>query len=117
LLADSEIDCKDMSAVVELFTRILGGSSAQVLRINGPFVYNPALPVGGSHPDDWISGAWSHHQVGWYDGKVYDACVRLNMSDSYLPVGDDLNGSYKSNLIYSAAGWSSLVTKTITSFE
>lgn len=82
-------DCRDMSAVVQVFTNAVGGSSIQVRKINGQFVYNPILPIGHS---TWVTGAWNFHQVG-YLSNVYDACLKLNQSDPRIPINESINGS------------------------
>ena len=93
--------------------RILGGTTVQVRRVDGPFVYKPILAIGGS---TWSGGGWNFHQFGWYGGKVYDSCVKLKQSAPYVPVGDDINGSYKNNL-YDSGTWTPQTPHTITSFD
>ena len=99
IINGSKVDCKDMSAVVCLFTRLTGGATAQVRRVNGDplngFAYKTLLPIGIA---TWRSGIWSHHQFAWFNGKVYDACVKLKESTPYIPVNDDLDTSYKPNV-------------------
>jgi hypothetical protein len=110
ILYDNVVDCQDMSAVVQLFTRIVGGAGVQFLRVNGPFNYNPVLPIGESA---WSEGVWNFHQFAWDYGAVYDACVQLNQSAPYSPAHDDLNGNYKANLC-DGGTWNPLAPDTIT---
>ena len=116
LLADDWADCKDMSAVVQLFTQILGGTTVQVRRVldidTKPILGIDNIGAAGT----WTNYNWSHHQFGWYGGEVYDACLKLNQAAPYIPVGDDLNGSYKNNL-RDAGAWNVQAPHTITSFE
>ncbi|MFB3897280.1 MAG: hypothetical protein ACE14V_13345 [bacterium] len=98
-LNDNWADCQDMSATVQVFNNALGVSNISVRRIVGPFGYKPIDPVGNP---SWDDGAWSFHQVGWYDGYVYDACVRLAYNDdtnnTRVPVREDMDVSYKNDL-------------------
>jgi hypothetical protein len=112
MLYDNVVDCQDMSAVVELFTRIVGGSTVQRLRVNGPFNYGPILPIGES---TWSDGDWNFHQFAWDYGAVYDACAKLDQSAPYSPTDADLNGSYKANL-FDSGTWNPLPPDTITFF-
>lgn len=113
LLASPTVDCQDMSAVVELFTRVLGGSSVQVRRIDEDFFHKYILRIGKS---TWTNGFWNFHQVGWYNGAVYDACLQLRESDPYVPVGDDIYGSYSNNL-HQVGEWIPQEPHNITSFD
>jgi len=113
MLSDTVVDCRDMSAVVELYTRIVGGSTVQVRRVDGPFYTEIILPIGNTA---WSSGRWNFHQFGWYDGTVNDACVKLNESAPYCPVHDDLNGNYESDLFDSGI-WTPLTPDAITDFQ
>jgi len=112
LLADDWADCRDMSAVVQLFTQILGGSTVKVKRV-WDINTKPILRIGKS---SWNTYPWTFHQFGWYSGKVYDACVKLNKSDPYIPCGKQLNGKYK-NDIYQSGAWNEQSSHSITSFE
>ncbi len=121
MLSDSVVDCRDMSAVVHLFSNILGVSGVQVKPVGGPFWYKRILPINST---TWVDGAWNFHQFGWYDGAVYDACVKLRESAPYIPVHDELNGSYKTNLYdeaktsqYSGWGWTPEPAFLILTFE
>ena len=113
MLSDSVVDCRDMSAVVQLFTRLTGGATVQVRRVNGPFNYKPILPIGNSI---WAGGDWNFHQFGWHAAAVNDACAKLKESTPYIPVHDDLNGNYKNNL-FNSGRWTPLSPHTITSFD
>jgi len=84
-----------------------------VLRVNGGFFYKPILAIGDNN---WANGYWNFHQFGWYNSKVYDACAKLNQSAPYIPIGDDRDGNYKSNLRLSGA-WLVQSSQSITSFE
>jgi hypothetical protein len=96
-------DCQDMSAVVQVFTWMLGGTVTRVRTINdkNPFIedfyYKSIKPFGKS----WTGvGWWNFHQVGWYN-NVYDACIKVNYDNPRIPVNEDINGSYESDLHYS----------------
>lgn len=102
LLNDDIVDCRDMSAVVQVFTRAIGGTSTQVRRINGGFYYKQILPIGYSD-DDWVVGYWNFHQVGW-KSNVYDACLKLNQSSPRIPVDENINDPYKNDL-FNSGSW------------
>ena len=74
MVSGAVVDCRDMAAVVELFTRLLGGATVQVRRVDGPFAYKRILPIGSS---TWGDNGWNFHQFGWHAGSVNDACVHL----------------------------------------
>jgi hypothetical protein len=112
MLANTQVDCKDMSAVVYLFTRLTGGSTVQVRRVDGPFDYKKILPI---EHTTWVSNSWSHHQFGWFNGKVYDACVQLNETSPYVPAGDDLDAKYKPNL-WTSGAWNPQTPHQISDF-
>jgi hypothetical protein len=113
MLSDSVVDCRDMSAVVQLFTRILGGSTVQVRKVDGPFCFKRILAIGAS---TWADGGWNFHQFGWHANAVNDASTKLKESAPYVPVHDDLDGNYKANL-FDSGTWSPLSPHTITSFD
>jgi hypothetical protein len=112
MLADSVVDCRDMSAVVQLFTQVIGVSGTQVLTVWGPFWYKPILPIGYSQ---WGTGGWNFHQFGWY-GNVYDACVMLNQTAPYIPTNANLNGTYKTDL-FNSGYWTPGTPFSITSLD
>ena len=71
-----DVDCQDMSAVVQLFSQVVGVSNVQVQNIDGPFWYKPIKPIGERFWDDF--GRWDFHQVVLYEENVYSACELLN---------------------------------------
>ena len=101
LFADNWADCRDMSALVHVFTRAIGGSATQVRQIDDQydayegFYYKAIDPVGNP---SWSTGWWNFHQVACFGGGVYDACLRLKQSDPRIPCGEDVDGSYKTDL-------------------
>lgn len=104
-LSDDNCDCKDMAAVVQVYSNALGVSSVYMKRISGPFYYQSIDPIGTTNPDGWISSdEWNYHQVGWYSSSVYDACLRLDQSSPRVPRGEDINDEYKDDL-YSNGTW------------
>lgn len=107
--SDNWVDCRDMSAVVQIFSNALGVQGIQVRRINGQFVYKPILPVGKS---SWVSGTWNFHQVGYYC-NVFDACLKLNQTSPRIPINEPINGSYKNDL-FSSGYWSPIDAATYT---
>ncbi|MDR3110914.1 MAG: LamG domain-containing protein, partial [Planctomycetaceae bacterium] len=84
LLASTDVDCRDMSAVVQLFSQIVGVANVQVMIIDGPFVYNSIQPIGST---TWDSDVWNFHQVVWYNNSVYSACEMLNVNNPEQAVG------------------------------
>ncbi len=101
MLNDGWADCRDMSAIVQVFSGAVGISGIQVRRINGQFNYKPILPIGKS---SWNAGIWNFHQVGYFN-NVYDACLKLDQSSPRIPVNEAINGGYKDDL-YSSGYWS-----------
>jgi len=101
LLADNWADCRDMSAVVQVFSNSLGIQGVQVRRIDGPFAYKPILPVGKT---SWSSSIWNFHQVGYYS-NVFDACLQLDQFSPRIPINEPINGSYKDDL-FDSGYWS-----------
>jgi hypothetical protein len=95
--AQNWADCRDMSAVVQIFSNALGVQNVLVRRINGPFNYKSILPVGGS---TWLTGTWNFHQVGYYN-NVFDACLKLNQSSPRIPINESINSTYKNDLFNS----------------
>jgi hypothetical protein len=111
LLSDTKADCQDMSAVVQLYTAILGGGTAQVRRVNGPFNTKEILPMQGT----WTTEYWYLHQFGW-KGNVYDACLKLKQTDPRVPVNEDLDTTYKNDL-FDSGTWSPQLQSKITDFD
>ncbi len=94
LLKDNWADCKDMSAVVYLFTRATGGNAVNIRRVYGPFYTHKILPMN----DTWTSYRWHHHQFAWLGGTASDACVMVNKNNPYVPANTDYT-------IYQRAVW------------
>ncbi len=92
---DNWADCQDMSAVIHVFTRAIGGDETEVRKIWGQFYTKKIDPIGNG--EDWQIMLWNFHQVGW-NLNVYDACVRLDPDNPRIPVNEDINESYKSDL-------------------
>ncbi len=113
MLSESWVDCRDMSAIVQLFSQVLGVSNVQVRRVNGQFAYKMINPIGSP---GWQTGAWNFHQFGWYGGEVYDACIELDMSSPRVPTGEDLNTTYKNDL-YDAGYWTPQTPFIINDFD
>jgi len=97
LFNDTWADCRDMSAVIQIFSNALGVSYYYVgyQRINGPFRRKSIDPIGSPA---WQTITWAFHQVGWYNNSVYDAALRLDESSARIPMGEGINGSYKDDL-------------------
>ena len=115
LLASSQVDCQDMSAVVQLFSQIVGVSGVEVRVIDGGysgFVYQAIKPIGIS---TWGTGTWNFHQVAWYGGAVYSACEMLNESSPEQAVGMSM-ADYKSKL-WSSGTWTEMTPFSITTFD
>jgi len=97
LLSDTIADCRDMSAIVQIFTNALGCSTVQVRRILGSFNTRIIDPIGAP---GWIATSWLYHQVAW-KSNVWDACLRLDSSGPRIPVNESIDGTYKRNLYFS----------------
>jgi len=98
--SDNWADCRDMSAIVQVFSNALGVQNIQVRRINGQFVYKPILPVGII---SWKYGKWNFHQIGYYN-NVFDACLKLNLDSPRIPIDEPINGIYKTDL-FDSGSW------------
>lgn len=109
LFADNWADCRDMSAVVQIFSNALGVQGIQIRRIDGQFAYKPILPVGKS---SWVAGIWNFHQVGYYS-NVFDACLKLNQTSPRIPINEPINESYKNDL-FSSGYWVPIGAATYT---
>jgi len=103
-LSASWADCRDMSAVVQVFTNALGGSNIRVRSIDyysGDFYYKPICAIGDDcdDPDDWEGGYWNFHQFG-YLNNVFDACLKLKQSAPRIPLNEpiQIGGSYETDL-------------------
>lgn len=102
------VDCRDMSAVVQVFTNALGGSNIMVRSVNyysGSFTYKPIRPIGWTiwtDEDDWPDN-WNFHQFG-YLNNVFDACLKLKKSSPRIPVNEPIDWSYKTDL-YQSGSW------------
>lgn len=119
-------DCRDMSAVVHVFTRAIGGSSTQVRMINttsssNGFWYKPITPIGASTTTGY--NWWNFHQVGW-KSNVWDACLELNPNTTpRIAVDEDINDDYKDDLyIYRSeygytSSWSPQTPKNYTTIN
>ncbi|GEM_PF-1419450 len=116
LLADSWADCRDMAAVVQLFTRAIGVNAVRIRRVEGGvdgFTTKPILPIGESQ---WRTAVFFMHDFAYYnDSLVYDACLTLNQNAPYIPAGKTL-ADYKTDL-YECNGWSLLNSFEITEFQ
>ncbi len=106
-LADSMADCRDMSAWFHVLNGSIGVNS-QVKRISyttSGFYYKEILPVGKSQ---WDDGYWDFHQVGWYNSKVYDSCIKYDENppnhQGKVPVNMSINGDYK-DALYDSGTW------------
>ncbi len=107
--SDGWADCRDMSAVVQVFSNAIGAQNIQVRRINGQFTYKPILPVGKS---SWVVGIWNFHQIGYFS-NVFDACLELDQSSPRIPINEPINGSYKDDL-FNYGVWSPISATTYT---
>jgi len=96
-LAAKEVDCKDMSAVVFMFTRAVGGNSVKIRAVIGPFKPFIVTPIGWNRFID-VEEEWYGHQFVWFNGTVYDACVKLGGNPT-IPIGIELEPTYKNKLM------------------
>ena len=92
ILQGTKVDCWDMAAVVYMFSCAAGSSNIRMRRVYGPFDTHPVLPTGLGAI--WETHRWRYHVFAWYNDTVYDACIKVNQANPYLPVGDDYN-NYK----------------------
>lgn len=97
-------DCRDMSAVVQVFTNALGGKNVMIQSISyeSPdfFRYKPICKIGKDceDPDTWyMGGYWQFHQFG-YLNNVFDACIMIDKFNPRIPLNEPINGSYKDDL-------------------
>ncbi|MFN8207634.1 MAG: hypothetical protein U0T82_09540 [Bacteroidales bacterium] len=106
-LADTSADCQDMSAVVQVFSNALGSANIKVRSIDMEdyvgFFYKPVHPIGWTPPVEWtddddIVDYWHFHQFGYMNG-VYDACIELVKTNHRIAVDEEINGSYKNDLL------------------
>jgi len=98
------VDCRDMSGIVQVFSNALGVTQYSVTykRIEGPFDTKNFDPIGSP---SWTNyKPWYYHQVGWYQNYLYDACIRINQSTPRIPVEEEINGNYKTDL-YDSGTW------------
>jgi len=119
LLNDTEADCGDMAGVVQVFSNAIGLAqySVQYKKIdsnNNTFTTKQIDPIGSDM--SWQSVTWGWHVIGWYNSSVYDACIRLNESSPRVPIGDDLEGSYKNDL-YQSGTWNPLGSSYLTAVQ
>jgi hypothetical protein len=113
LLADCVVDCRDMSAVVQIFTAALGSGGVCIRRVDGPFSVPRVRPIGLAV---WTTDRWNFHQFAWHESAVCDACVEVNETAPYVPTHDDLNGNYRGR-ICQEGDWLPRDPFTITEFE
>ena len=104
LLSGTNADCKDMAAVVQVFSNAIGVSGVYMKRISGSFNTQSIDPIGTTNPDGWFNLQWNYHQVGWYSSSVYDSCLRLDQDSPRVPRGEDIDDEYKDDL-YSSGTW------------
>ena len=110
LFIDKWADCQDMSAVVHVFTRAIGGTSTKVKKIIADpswhwdpeyqdefpgFKTKPIKAVGDTAT--WFFQRWNFHQVGFLN-NVYDGCIKLNESSPWIAIDENINGDYKTDL-------------------
>jgi len=100
LLDDSQADCRDFSATVQVFANAIGGSQTQVRGIVGPFFTKSINPSGW---EEWIGLLFDYHQVGHYS-NVFDASLRVCGANPRVPCDEEIDGSYKSDL-YDSLYW------------
>ena len=112
LLVDGWADCRDMSAIVQIFVNAIGGSNTQVRRINGQFYTQLIDPIGSP---GWGTTLWNFHQVAW-KSDVWDACLRLDYSNPRIPVNEDINGEYKDDL-FDTGYWTPQTPSSYTAVE
>lgn len=100
-LNDGFADCRDMSAIVQVFSNAIGCSNIRVKTIDydsGSFNYKIIKPIG--LPWTTTIKFWNFHQFA-YMGNVFDACLQLVESNPRIPINEDVNGSYKNDLFHS----------------
>jgi hypothetical protein len=102
LLNSSKADCQDMSALVHIFTRALGGNETKVQKITSAFDTKEIDPIGSA---TWVEMNWNFHQVAW-KWNVWDACLRLDEQDPRIPMGEPIDDPYKKDLDKSDDPWS-----------
>ena len=101
-----DADCSDMAATVNVFTRAIGVSFSKVRKIYPPFVYKRIKPVGEGVWRLAGSGSFNYHYISWFNGKVYDSCLKLCNNQTppgneRVPQGENINDPYEVDLRYS----------------
>lgn len=98
-------DCRDMSAVVHVFSRAIGCGNIKIIKINNfqprNFAYDWIYPVGCSNPQQ---GYWWFHQIGWLsmdpiETRVFDACLKLTKNSTRIPVNENIYEDYQWDLL------------------
>jgi hypothetical protein len=119
-LAQQYTDCREISAVVQVFSNALGISSYNspsigVERIDSAEaiyqlfdgIYCKSICLIGN--TNWTAGEendwWNFHQLTIYNGNVYDACLKLNQSSPRIPMGENIQGNYKTDLWHESTNY------------
>jgi len=103
---NNQADCQDMALWWQKLSHSIGlGTDSRF--INGPFWYQMLDPVGSP---DWRGGgpydAWNFHMIGWA-ANVFDPCIRLDQTTPRVPVDEDINNPYRTDL-YRMGTWDPL---------
>ena len=68
------VNCSDIGNLVNIFSAAIGCNSRSKI-IYGGFGTNSIDPIGSPN---WNTASWSYHQYGWFNNKVYDACIKID---------------------------------------
>ena len=94
-----QVNCDDVANFFNICTLALGldSESKRILKqIQPAFITNQIDPIGLG--DILYTRTWSKHHYGWFDGMVFDPCLKIGTS---LPI-NMAQGTYESALIPSS---------------
>ena len=100
LLADTEIDCKDLAATVQVFSNALGVDNLGIIMVTPPS--DPPLgtkPINlmGHSTTEWQTRNFYNHAFANYPNTTYifDATCRVDSTDAQIPMGYHIDNEYK----------------------
>ena len=100
-------DCQDAAFYLSILSSSIGCSLTQTKRIHGDdgvgesgMTTKKILPIGKS---TWAVSEWNFHHIAWLS-NVYDACVKVDSTDARIPINEDIDNPYKTDL-YDSGDW------------
>lgn len=75
---DVLINCSDAGNLMNIFSAALGCASESkiIYKNSGSFDTKDIDPIGSTA--SWVTTSWGYHQFGWFDDKVFDACIKID---------------------------------------